>query len=418
VTAASRQPPLVAPFRAVRYADPAVLPARIAPPYDVVSPRERERLAAGDPHNVVHYILPQGDGPERYTRAREILEEWFAGGVLMREEEPVVVVVRQEFGTAEGQAHVRTGVIGAVAAEPFAVGRVHPHERTHEGPKEDRLALLRATEFVFEELLMVVPDRDGVLQEALRDVTTESPLATAELSGVRVAIWVIKGSPAAGLAAAAGTDGAYVADGHHRYETAVTYRGENRRADRIPALLIPLGDPGLVVRPTHRLITGTALDRLALEAKFREWFQIKELPLSASYAEELAALERRGTACVVVVPPGAAFAMLLKSGAKLDDIVTGLHPTVASLDIMRIDELVVRKLRSAAGAEAQIEYSADIGEVIDAVRDGTGAAGVLVNPTPVETMLAVADAGEVMPPKSTYFFPKVPSGLAGMWYGG
>lgn len=414
---AADRPPLVAPFRAVRYANPAALASCIAPPYDVVSPSERERFSVANPHNVVHYSLPPGERPDRYIRAREIVEAWFADGVLTREKEPVVLVLRQDFTTPEGDAHVRTGVIGAVAAEPFGDGRVHPHERTHEGPKEDRLALLRATEFVFEELLMVVPDRDDTLQQALRQVTVEPPWATAELNGVRLAVWVVGGATAAAMAAAAGAAGAYVADGHHRYETAVTYRGENGRADRIPALLIPLGDPGLVVRPTHRMLVGEPLDRLAVEARFREWFQIKELPLSANYAEELSALKRRGTACIVVVPPGAAFAMLLKSGAKLDDFVTGLHPTVASLDIMRIDELVVKKLRTSAGPDARVEYSADVGEVIEAVRTGTAAAGVLVNSTPVESMVAVADAGEVMPPKSTYFFPKVPSGLAGMWYG-
>ncbi len=417
MTAAPDRPQLVVPFHAVRYADPTSLATRIAPPYDVVSPRERERLAAADPNNVVHFILPQGDEPERYARARDLLERWFADGVLLQEGEPVVLVVRQEFAWPEGNAQVRMGVICAMAVESFEHGRVRPHERTHEEPKEDRLALLRATDFVFEELLMVVPDREAVLQRALEQVTVDPPLTTAVLHGVQVSVWVVAGVAADEIAAAAGEAGAYVADGHHRYETAVTYHGENDRASRVPVLLIPLSDPGLVVRPTHRIITGAGLERLAVEAKFREWFQIKELPLSADYAEELAALKPRGTACIVVVPPGVAFAMLLKSGAKLDDIVTGLHPTVASLDIMRIDELVVKKLRAAAGGDARVEYSADVDEVIDAVRHGRAAAGILVNPTAVGSVLAVADAGEVMPPKSTYFFPKVPSGLAGIWYG-
>ena len=119
---------------------------------------------------------------------------------------------------------------------------------------------------------------------------------------------------------------------------------------------------------------------------------------------------------MVVVPPDAAFAMLLKGGAKLEEFVTGLHPTVASLDIMRIDELVVNRLVAGAGAGALVEYSADASEVVGAVRSATAAAGVLVNPTPVEHVLAVADAGQVMPPKSTYFYPKVPSGIVGMSY--
>ncbi len=408
-------PPLVSTFHPVRYGDMGALSARIAPPYDVISPAHWERLAASDPCNVVRYILPQGMG-ERYAQARVLLDTWCEQKVLVREEDPAVLVMQQEFSTPEGDTHVRTGVIAAVAAEPFGDERVRPHERTHAGPKKDRLALLRETRFIFESLLMVVPDADAVLYKALRQVADTAPLATAELGGVRIRLWLIGGTVAEDIAHAAGASGAYIADGHHRYETAVTYREENTLADRIPALLIPLRDPGLVVLPTHRLIIGDPLDQLSIEARFREWFQIKELPPGTDYTEELAALRRRGTACVVVVPPDAAFAMLLKGGAKLDEFVTGLHPTVASLDIMRVDELVVKRLCAAVGTGALVEYSADVDEVVEVVRGGTAAAGVLVNPTPVEDMLAVADAGEVMPPKSTYFYPKVPSGIAGMSY--
>ncbi len=409
------RPPLVSPFHLVRYGDAASLSARIAPPYDVISPAQWERLAASDPHNVVRYILPQSPG-DRYAEASVLLEAWREQRVLLQEKEPAVLVVQQEFSTPDGGGHVRTGVIGAVAVESFDDQRVRPHERTHAGPKKDRLALLRETRFIFESLLMVVPDPQGVLYEMLHEIGDAAPLATAELDGVEIRVWLVRGTAAAKLAETAGADGAYIADGHHRYETAVTYREENALADRIPALLVPLSDPGLVVLPTHRLIVGDAIDRLSIEGRFREWFQIKELPPGVDHGEELAELRRRGTACVVIVPQDAAFALLLKGRAKLDEFVTGLHPTVASLDIVRIDELVVNRLSALAGPGALIEYSAHVGEVVGAVRARTAAAGVLVNPTPVEDMLAVADAGEVMPPKSTYFYPKVPSGIAGMSY--
>ena len=406
---------LVSPFRPVRYGDAESLSTRIAPPYDVITPVQWERLAASDPYNVVRYILPQGPG-DRHAGARALLAAWCEQHVLIQEKEPAVLVVQQAFSTPDGNRHVRTGVIAAVASEPFEHRRVRPHERTHAGPKEDRLALLRETQFIFESLLMVVPDSDGLLSEALRQVVDSAPLADAELDGVGIRLWSVGGEAAEDMTRAASATGLYIADGHHRYETAVAYREENARAERIPALLVPLSDPGLVVLPTHRLIIGKPLDGLSIEGRFRDWFQIKALPSGTDHAEELAALRRRGTACVVVVPPDAAFAMLLKGGAKLDEFVTGLHPTVASLDIMRVDELVVSRLAAEAGPGALVEYSPDADEVEEAVRSATAAAGVLVNPTPVERMLAVADAGQVMPPKSTYFYPKVPSGIVGMSY--
>lgn len=409
--------PLVVPFRGVRYADGARLSARIAPPYDVIGAAERDDLAAHDPDNVVRYILPDGES-DRYTRAKAVLDDWLARGVLREDPEPTVTVVRQEFTTPDGLPHARTGVIAAVTAEPFAAGRVKPHERTHSGPKEDRLALLRATAFMFEALLMFAPDSDDSMRETLAEAQQGVPLDTAELSGMRLILWRVAGDLAARIAAAAGREPLYLADGHHRYETAVSYRAENATATSVPALLVPLGDPGLVVLPTHRLVLGRTLDGPKLETALRARFQIKQLSPTANYVDELQAIGRRGTSCVVALPGARALALLLKGGnARLDDFATGLDPAVAGLGVTRVDELVVKHVLSAAGKEARLTYSAAADEVIEAVRRGDAAAGVLLNPTGVSDVVAVADAGAVMPQKSTYFVPKVPSGLVGIRYG-
>lgn len=409
--------PLVAPFRGMRFADGAPLSARIAPPYDVIGPEERTALEAHDPDNVVRYILPTGDG-DRYVHAREVLDGWLARSVLHEDPEPSVTVVQQAFTTTDGRSHVRTGVIAAVAVEPFAVGRVRPHERTHAGPKEDRLALLRATAFMFEALLMVAPDSDDRLRTVLAEAQRRDPLDTAELGGTRVTLWRVSGPLATQIAALGSREPLYMADGHHRYETAVSYRGENAAATSVPALLVPRGDPGLVVLPTHRVVVGRTLDTPTLERTLRGRFQIKQVPPSANYVEELQAIGRRGTACVVVLPGGRALALLLKGGsARLDDFATGLDPVVAGLDVTRVDELVVKHVLAAVGKDARLTYSAADDEVIDAVSRGNAAAGVLLNPTPMSDVIAVADAGAVMPQKSTYFVPKVPSGLVGIRYG-
>jgi uncharacterized protein (DUF1015 family) len=408
-------PPLATPFLGVRFADMQALSSVIAPPYDVISVADRAQLADRDPRNVVRYILPAGD-TGRYEAADALLSEWVRDGVLADDDEPSVTVVSQTFTTTDGVEHRRTGVILAVAAEPFGDGRVRPHERTHKGPKEDRLSLLRASAFVFESLMMFAPDRDRALHRRLEEVQDGPPLAEGVLDDVHVAVWRIEGEAGQAIAALAGRSDLYIADGHHRYETAVVYGEENPGARRIPALVLSLADPGLVVEATHRIIVGDGPDEAVLEARFRERFQIKELAAGEDPREELRHLEERGTSCVVVLPSGKAFALLLKGGDTLEDFATGLHTAVASLDVMRVDELVVKPLLAAAGEGATLEYESDAHEAIQVVRAGAAGAAVLLNPTPVERVIAVADAGEVMPPKSTYFYPKVPSGLVGMRY--
>jgi uncharacterized protein (DUF1015 family) len=407
--------PLVIPFAGERYAEQGRLGDLIAPPYDVIDPDEREQLASREAHNVVHLILPAGD-TDRYDGAARLLAEWRAAGVLLAAEKDSVTVLRQEFSTPEGERLIRTGVIAGVAVEPFAAGRVRPHERTHAGPKEDRIALLRATEAMFEALFMVTRDADGALLALLEEASQKRPLARAELQGVEVTVWRVIGKRAAALADMAGAGPLYVADGHHRYETAVAYRSEHPAADRLPALVVPAGDPGLVVRPTHRLVYGTGVDADALTNDLRERFQMRELSSRVNYAEELAILKARGTACVVVLPGGRALAYLLKGGANLGDLPFANEPAVASLDIARVDEIVVKRLRVLAGDGSRLGYSADAHHVIDEVQQGSAAAGVLLNPSDLEQVLAVADAGGVMPQKSTYFMPKVPSGLVIMGY--
>jgi uncharacterized protein (DUF1015 family) len=409
------RPPLVTPFHGVRFADTTRLSRVIAPPYDVVSPAERAVLADSDPHNVVRYILPEG-GDDRYQEAGALLTAWADSGVLADDEEESVTVLAQTFRAPDGHEYRRTGVIAAVAVEPFEGGRVKPHERTHRGPKEDRLALLRASSFIFESLLMFAPDRDLELHREAQAAQAGPALAEAVLGDEQLAVWRVSGDAAHRIAAAAGKADLYIADGHHRYETAIAYRSDNPAASRVPALLVSLADPGLVVAATHRVIVGEALEAAVVGASLRERFQIKELPSGDDPVAVLDHIQGRGTACAVVMPSGEVFALLVKGGDALTAFSTGLHATLSSLDVMRIDELVVKPLLAVSGAGARLEYSADAQGTIRRVRSGDAGCAILLNPTPVESVIAVADAGEVMPPKSTYFYPKVPSGIVGLRY--
>ena len=406
---------LFAPFWGERYSVVHSLSAVIAPPYDVISPDEREGFAGRHEHNIVHLILPSGDG-DRYESAAALLSQWRQAGILEREQFPSVYVLRQSFTTPDGTERERTGVVAGLAVEPFSAGRVKPHERTHAGPKQDRLSLVRATRAVFDAIFVLARDQDGDLAARLEAETARPPTVTGNLQGVAVSMWRVPAKGARTLAAAASGAPVYVADGHHRYETAVAYRSELPSAERLPALVVPVGDLGLVVLATHRLVRGGAIDMGRVLEELRPRFQVRQLPPDANYIEELAAMRSRGTAAIVVLPQGNALAFLLKGGASLGDLPFANEPAVASLDVARIDEIIVSRLRAAAGPEARTDYSADPDAVIDAVRREDAAAGVLVNPTAIEQVLEVADAGGVMPPKSTYFMPKVPSGLVVMGY--
>ncbi len=412
-------PPLVVPFRGERYADAQHLSALVAPPYDVISKTERAQLAALHEHNIVRVMLPEAPGGagaaaggDRYAHAAALLAEWRRAGVLVRDAAPAVYVMAQEFALPAGERRTRIGMFAAVSAEPYETRRVRPHERTHSGPKADRLALLRATGSNVESIFVLAPDPGGALATALGDVARRPPDARAALGGVRISLWVVTGEAASRLAHLASRHPLYIADGHHRYETAVTYARERPAADRVLAFIVSAEERGLTILPTHRIVFGGGRDATQLVAWWRQWFDVGRVAPCADRIERLAELGREGTACIVALPDGNDLSLVLKRDAPLDRAPDlGATPAVRSLDVARVETLVVQAILGAGTATPSLTYSADPQAAFDAVRKGRAAAAVLLNPTRVEQVFAVADAGDVMPQKSTYFVPKVPSGL-------
>jgi uncharacterized protein (DUF1015 family) len=411
-------PPLVAPFRGERYAATDRLSALIAPPYDVVSPEDRARLASRDPHNIVHLMLPEapsgatGANDDRYAHAARLLAAWRAECVLRRDPAESVYVVAQDYQLPTGERRTRLGMLAALRAETFASRRVRPHERTHAGPKADRLALLRATRANLESIFLLAPDVEGGLTRALTRHASGAPAARAELDGVGIRQWILSGEPAAELARLAGLAPLYIADGHHRYETAVAYAQEHPAADRVLSFIVPADDPGLTILPTHRIIFGVMRDAAKLAVAWREWFDVGRVAPCMDRVERLAELGRERTACVVAFPDAYDVTLVLKPTASLDAVPgLGRSAAVRALDVARIEALVVQHILGAAADTPSLAYTPDARAAFDAVRQGRAAAAVLLNPTKVSEVFAVADAGDVMPPKSTYFVPKVPSGL-------
>ncbi len=408
-------PPLVAPFRGERYAAKDVS-ALIAPPYDVISSEDRARFAARDPHNIVHLILPEapsgrGGSGDRYAQAATLLKTWREAGVVRPDPADSVYIVAQDYAVPSGERRTRIGMLGAVRAEPFATRRVRPHEQTHSAPKADRLALLRATAANLESIFLLAPDPDRLLAQALVKRSSGVPAARAELDGVGIRLWVVSGDEAVELARLAARAQLYIADGHHRYETAAAYAREQPRADRVLSFIVSAADPGLTILPTHRIIFGAGRDAPNLVAAWREWFEVGRVAPCMDRMERLAELGRERTACIVAFPGGYDVTLVLKNEAALDGVPELNAPAIRALDVARIESLVVQRILGAGTATPSLAYTPDPRAAFDAVRNGRAAAAILLNPTKVREVFAVADAGDVMPPKSTYFVPKVPSGL-------
>jgi len=395
---------LFAPFRGLRYADPATLAARLAPPYDVIDTAQRRALSRQDICNIVQVDLPvAAPGEDPYAGAAEKLASWQRRGILVRDGEPMAYVLRTTSTFEDGRALSRTGAYLAVATLPFAPGgKVRPHERTHAGPKEDRRKLTMATGCNLSPIFLLSPDSRGDLAATLAQITKEAPWATADALGARHEVWLVKGPKALRIATLASDEPVYIADGHHRYETAVLYRDEAPKkwklgAQRTLAHVVSFQDPGLEILPTHRTVEGKPLTREAVLKAARPWFG--------------RALRGQRPTLTAVFADGSEAAMVLRPDADLSaapDLAP--QPPARSLAVAVTDAVFLKAvIGKLLGREPVLKYTPSDAEARAAAV--TSALSVLVPPTELEEVRAVSDAGQIMPPKSTFFAPKVPTGV-------
>jgi uncharacterized protein (DUF1015 family) len=408
----------VQPLKTLRY-DPDVagpLEDLIAPPYDVIDDEGRAQLAARSPYNVVELDLPRS-----YEGAAQTLGDWREGGVLIQEDEPAVWALRQDFTAPDGSSRTRGGFFARVRVEQYGAGRIRPHERTHPGPKEDRLRLTRATRANLSPIFSLFPDAGGAATETLAQATSGEPFAEAvDGEGTRNTLWRM-GDPEqiATLQAALADAELLIADGHHRYETARVYADElGGEGDHryVLMFLVALDDPGLLVFPTHRMLTGLKDDsdkQEAIRDVAKRDFEIEPLD-DTRQLEPPADAERVsfGYMDSFLKQP---FRLTLRDQSIADEALAGMPEPYRRLDTAVLEALV---LRGALGMSEDdishlrgLDYSKSLGDAIERVESGTADAGFFMRATPVEQVREVAEAGESMPPKSTYFFPKVPTGL-------
>ena len=422
-------------FRAVRYdlGQVGALGDVIAPPYDVIDPALQESLYARSPYNAIRLILNKelpgdDDRDNRYTRAANFLRDWQRDGILTQDSARSLYVYHQEF-EAEGRRHTRRGFLARVRLEPFGKGRIYAHEETLAGPKADRLKLFHATQMNLSPVFGLYPDDEEAVQGLLdRAVGRSLPLEAADHLGVVSRLWPISDqhvvSQVTGLM---GSKPVFIADGHHRYETGLRYLEDRRAAGEVAndeaapnfilMMLVSMSDPGLLILPTHRLVSGlSGLTADRLRGLLEPHFAVEEVGrgdrgaadawelIQADGGQELLGF---GTVADGVWQMARFRAPALMAELAADHSPAWRSLAVSVLHVVVLDHLVPRALN----AKPQCRYVHLVREVTEASAGRQCDLAVLVPPATMRHVEETAGNLEKMPPKSTYFYPKLLSGL-------
>jgi len=422
----------------------------VAPPYDVIDESFQDELYRRHPNNVIRLILEKMyptdcEANNRYTRSAKTLETWKQDGTLKQEERPALYVYHQTF-EAEGKKHVRKGFMCGCLAVPFGYGMVYPHEITMSGPKLDRLMLTTACKMNFSQIFGLYPDVENSVQSLLENALeqkkySESASATDHL-GVVHQMWVVEDEETIQhVVAAMAPKPIFIADGHHRYETACTYRRQiddmgllhsKHPANYVLMVCIAMEDPGLIVMPTHRLFPVPEggkgitpglpnLTNEELTAKLGTCFRLETVGKGVDDAQKVwqrIEKEHRQDAIGLYTPKDQTWSLttLTEEGkAKMDAIAQDHHPEWRELGVSLLHRLIVETLLAVpnlGGPEPpKPTYVHLVEEVVSELRSGNYSLAALVMPATVEHIRTLSLLGDRMPAKSTYFYPKLIAGF-------
>jgi len=429
---------LIEPFRALRYDPTRVsVPKVVTQPYDKITPEMQDGYYAASPNNLVRVILGKehaGDhsSDNRYTRAAQSFGDWRRHGIFLQDAEPSLYLYVQRFTVPGGTTELeRRGFIALGRIEEYSDGVIFRHEKTLAKPKADRLELLRATRAHFGQLFMLYSDPAGEIDAALVP-NGEPDLETQDEYGVSHQVWKISDAGVVKLVREKMRDKKLIiADGHHRYETALNYRNERRAAEKsgsgsgaaappydlVMMTLVNMDSPGLVILPTHRVVHGLPSFSAA---DFREaastYFSVEEVDVSVDAARAKVILREAGRIGTALLAVTADRVFLLdRARAVPSEVFTGWSLRQQALDVVQLHKCLLEGVlgisEEAVREQKNVRYIRDIGEAMEQVRSGAANVAFLMNPARMAQVRDIAFAGEVMPQKSTDFYPKLLTGL-------
>lgn len=415
----------IRPFKALRFntAKAGSIDELVCPPYDIISEEQRLAYLEKNPHNIIRLELPKGENP--YQTAGDTLNRWMEEGLLTQDEKEGIYIYEEEF-TVNG-LHTRfKGCIVRVKLEEFSKGVVLPHEETLSKAKEDRFNLMKATDCNFSQIysLYMDPQHDITRRlDALSEGAPENELSDAD--GVTHRLWIVT-DPAeiAAICEAFADKKLYIADGHHRYETALNYRNYCREnhcgkggEDYVMMMLVDMEHPGLVVLPTHRLVRDLPVfDAQKLMNGCREYFELTEKQDICTAEAELRTLYDAGKKAFAFYSGGNTYTlMVLKDETALQKLLPHKSKATQGLDVTVLHTLVLEKIfgidAENMAKQINLTYVKQFEDAVSSVRNGKAQCAFILNPTKVTEIRDVAAAGEKMPQKSTYFYPKLITGL-------
>jgi len=426
----------IRPFRGVRYNPKLVkLDTVICPPYDIINPEQNRELLISNEYNFVRLEAAQstpGDSPQnnKFTRTRDLLDAWLKKGVLKVEGEPALYLDDHYFSFA-GKTYQRRGLIATIRLEEWEKMVVRPHEDTFAGPKVERLELMRATRAGISPIMALYQDSGRKLSALLEEAARGKSAAEFSSGGEKHRLWVITDKTLLEkIKNSFASEPLYIADGHHRYESALAYAREQRAQNPgagpdadfnfVLMTLIDFADPGLLVLPPHRLVRGLSSETLAeLPARLEGLFAIDRLPFNDNGSPEVAQRLEAGeptqdTLAMVGLEPEQALVLRLKNPAAAKALMPGFHSKrYPHLLVSVVDKLILEKtLGLDPGREnQQIAYVHDPLQAVSLVKSGQYQLALLLSPIKTIVIKDVADSRDRMPRKATYFYPKLPSGL-------
>lgn len=388
----------------------------VTPPYDVISPAERQMLTSKSPYSMAHVILPEErDGMTRYEAAAKDFDGWIASGILAQDDAESLYLLEQIFQDTTGATHVRHGFLAVTRVPEAGDGTVLGHERTFEGTVEDRIYLTESTRANLGPVFVLYSDPENALGGLLAQMQSRPPDMTAHtIDGVEQRLWRIAADPA--VTEFFKDKRLYIADGHHRFRTACVYRDKMRAAnaaetkaqpyDYVLMGFVAMSDPGLLVYPTHRLMAAPAGFELAsaLDA-LKGWFEV-----DAVDGKALPGLVEQAPGCALGLATASGnYLLTLKDRDRTELLGTDRGPAWRDLDVAVLHRGIIERLWNLP-ADTKFAYERDAATSVDMVARGEYAIGFVLKATRSDQIRACAEAGEAMPHKSTYFFPKLPTG--------